>query len=129
MANTNSEPGDVSGEAALIQVRGEKAERLRQRGVSPYPNQLAKQRTLIRELREQCAPALVGPAHEFRYDPDKVAAISGSARRTLCGRIMARRGFGKASFLPLRDASGELQLFAKQDEMGEAFGILEDLDI
>ena len=45
------------------------------------------------------------------------------------GRVVARRGFGKASFLRLRDGTAELQLFAKQDVMGEAFAALEDLDV
>jgi lysyl-tRNA synthetase class 2 len=42
---------------------------------------------------------------------------------------MARRGFGKATFLRLRDSSGEIQLFAKQDEMGAQFDNLEDIDV
>ncbi len=42
---------------------------------------------------------------------------------------MARRGFGKASFLRLRDGSGEIQLFAKKDIMGASFDALDDVDI
>jgi lysyl-tRNA synthetase class 2 len=42
---------------------------------------------------------------------------------------MARRGFGKASFLVVRDISGELQLFAKQDVLAGRFEVLADLDV
>jgi lysyl-tRNA synthetase class 2 len=42
---------------------------------------------------------------------------------------MARRGFGKASFLELRDRTDQLQLFAKLDQMGDAFAALEDIDL
>ena len=48
---------------------------------------------------------------------------------TCLGRLVARRGFGKASFLRLRDMSDELQLFAKQDVLGDGFAALEDIDI
>ena len=37
----------------------------------------------------------------------------------LAGRLMARRGHGKAAFLDLEDRSGKLQLHARQDVLGE----------
>jgi len=120
---------EASGEEALIQVRRDKARRLREQGKNPFSNQLAEGRRMIAELRQEFAPALLEPAEELRYDADKVAAIAGDREVVLFGRVMARRGFGKASFLPLRDGSGELQLFAKQDVMGEGFTELEVLDI
>jgi lysyl-tRNA synthetase class 2 len=67
-----------------------------------------------------------------KYDAAKVEALAqqqGNPQRSVVGRLLARRGFGKASFLKLRDQSGELQLFAKQDEMGAAFNVLETLDV
>jgi len=130
MGEQTKSPTDAGGEDALIQVRRDKAARIRARGENPFSNEVAEaERSMIGDLRRRFAEALVEPAHELRYDADRVAAIAASDSVTLCGRIMARRGFGKASFLPLRDGSGELQLFAKQDVMGEAFAALEDLDI
>ena len=120
---------ETSGEEALIQVRRDKARRLRERGKNPFSNQLASGRRMIAELRKEFAPALLEPADELRYEPDKVAELAGERQVVLFGRVMARRGFGKASFLPLRDGSGELQLFAKQDVMGENFAELEEVDI
>lgn len=129
MGEQTKEPSDTGGEEALIQVRRDKAERIRERGGNPFSNQVAQsERSLVIELRKRCEGALNDPAN-LRYDADKVAELVGDQTFVVLGRIMARRGFGKASFLPLRDASGELQLFAKKDEMGEGFAALEDLDI
>ena len=38
----------------------------------------------------------------------------------LAGRIMSRRGMGKASFCDLQDRTGRIQLFVKVDELGES---------
>jgi len=48
----------------------------------------------------------------------------------LAGRLAARRGHGKASFLDLADRSGRIQLHARLDVMGEdAYGTLASLDL
>jgi lysyl-tRNA synthetase class 2 len=102
---------------------------MRERGQNPFANDVDESdRTLIADFRSASAPALID-ATELRYDPERVAAASGDRRYHLFGRVVARRGFGKASFLRLRDRSGELQLFAKQDVMGAAFAALDDLDL
>ncbi|MBK8995242.1 MAG: lysine--tRNA ligase [Myxococcales bacterium] len=119
-----------SGEEGLIQARREKAARVRARGENPFANDLdPSDRVSCRSLRERFQPALLEPKHELRYDPERVAALAGDDEHHVAGRLMARRGFGKASFLRLRDGSGELQLFAKQDTMGAAFAALDDVDV
>ena len=121
---------EKSGEDALIEARRGKAEHLRSRGQNPFANDAAgENRSLLRELREQFAPALVEPVSALRYDPAKVEALAGSREYYVLGRLVSRRGFGKASFLQLRDMSDELQLFAKQDVLGEGFAALSDIDI
>ncbi|HTM43368.1 MAG TPA: lysine--tRNA ligase [Polyangiaceae bacterium] len=120
----------ASNEEALRAVRHAKAEKLRQRGENPFANDVdTSSRVLVQALRQRCAAALLEPKHELRYDPEKVAQLVGSESITVCGRLMARRGFGKASFLKLRDSSGEIQLFAKQDDLGAQFENLEDVDV
>jgi len=120
----------TSGEEGLIAARRGKAERVRDRGDNPFANDAQlEDRTWIRELRERFGAALVEDPSELRYSPEQVAAIAGSAEVHVAGRITARRGFGKASFLRLRDASGELQLFAKKDVLGQGFQALDDIDI
>lgn len=118
-------------EDALIAARRQKAEQVRARGENPFANDtLADERVMIAELRRRFARARVASDEaEARYDADQLAALGGEQAVVVFGRMMARRGFGKASFLRLRDDSGEIQIFAKKDEMGEAFEALADIDI
>jgi lysyl-tRNA synthetase, class II len=116
-------------EDALVEARRAKAEHLGKVGRNPFANDAdARDRTLLGALRAAYAGARTGEEAEERYDAERVAAV-GNQTHHVFGRIVARRGFGKATFLVLRDGTGELQLFAKQDVMGDAFGALEDLDV
>ncbi|MBR6120734.1 MAG: lysine--tRNA ligase [Oscillospiraceae bacterium] len=48
----------------------------------------------------------------------------------LAGRVMSKRGMGKAIFADLQDRSGRIQLYIKVDEMGEAaFADCRKLDV
>ncbi|MBT9173224.1 MAG: Lysine--tRNA ligase [Syntrophomonadaceae bacterium] len=48
----------------------------------------------------------------------------------LSGRLMTIRSHGKASFANLQDESGQVQIYLRQDEVGEeSYGIFELLDI
>ncbi len=73
-----------------------------------------------------------GRAYPTSYQPrTEIAAVrdayahlapgedSGDVHR-VAGRVMARRVHGKVAFLVLKDGSGELQLFAQVDALGEA---------
>lgn len=119
-----------SSDEALVQARRDKAARVRERGADPYSNRVeAARRAPVLELRRRCEGALLEPRHELRYDPPRVTELGRGESFLVLGRLMARRGFGKATFLTLRDATGEIQLFAKQDVMQEAFAALEEIDI
>ena len=49
---------------------------------------------------------------------------------TLCGRVMANRAHGKVNFMDLRDSTGKIQLYIKQDVVGEEkAALLDQLDI
>jgi lysyl-tRNA synthetase class II len=117
-------------EEALVEARRAKAEHLRNAGRNPFANDVdTSDRTWLGALRRKFADARTGDPTEERYDADRVTTLSGSERYHVFGRVITRRGFGKATFLVLRDATGEIQLFAKQDVMGEAFAALDDLDV
>ncbi len=120
----------TSGEEGLIAARRGKADRLRDRGENPFANDAELgDRTWVHDLRERFAGALVDDPEAARYSPEQVAALAGEQAVHVAGRITARRGFGKASFLRLRDATGEIQLFAKKDVLGTGFAALDDIDI
>lgn len=132
LAGAGSAPpdGDASGEEALIRTRLEKAQRVRDAGRDPFTNRVsAADRSLVSELRAAYAAALLEPVQELRYDPEKLSALAGETSHVVMGRLTGRRGFGKASFLDLRDRSGDVQLFAKKDVLGAAFDVLADLDL
>jgi lysyl-tRNA synthetase, class II len=118
-----------SSEEALMQQRREKAARLREQGQNPFANDVRlDKRSTVQQLRIKFEVALLD-AKELRYDPAKVEELGNQESFLVFGRIVLRRGFGKASFIRLRDGSGELQLFAKQDILGSGFAALESIDI
>ena len=70
----------------------------------------------------------IGPLRAA-YERLEAGQDSGETHR-VAGRVMARRVHGKVSFLVLKDASGELQLFAQLDALGdESYAALEHLDL
>ncbi len=118
-------------EEALIAARRAKAENVRARGENPFANDANEdERVLIAPLRARFdAARQTTEDGKEAYDPAKVEELAKAEEVVIFGRLMARRGFGKASFLRLRDDSGEIQVFAKQDEMGAAFDALQDIDM
>ena len=89
-------------------------ERLRAEGIEPF------------DLRFDPDTTAAGLHHEFGQ---MAAGEETGLRRSLAGRIVRRRGHGGASFLVLRDATGDIQLFCTRDAMGPAYGVLELLDL
>lgn len=124
--------GPEAGEDALIHARREKMARIRARGEQPFPNDLAREldegrRWSVATIRK----LFVGAEVDAGYDAEKVERLAASEQREFLvfGRLVLRRGFGKASFLKIRDTSGELQLFAKMDKLGAGFELLKDIDL
>jgi lysyl-tRNA synthetase class 2 len=99
----------------LLAERRAKLERLRQAGIEPYPHGFPD-RTEIAAVREAHEGLEPGEETDHRY--------------RIAGRLTARRGHGKASFLDLRDGTGQLQVQARVDELGDdAYEGLLSLDI
>src|SRR5262245_18075798 len=98
----------------LLAERRAKLERLREQGIEPFPHSFPD-RTEIAAVRESHPSLEAGEETDHRY--------------RVAGRLTARRGHGKASFLDLRDGTGELQIQARVDELGEAYEGLLSLDI
>lgn len=48
---------------------------------------------------------------------------------SLAGRIMSQRPHGKTAFADLADRTGRMQLYLRQDDLGERFDLWNDLDI
>jgi lysyl-tRNA synthetase, class II len=98
-------------EDELIAQRREKLEHLRALGIDPYPHRF--------DRTHSCDQAA-------ELTPDEGAGPT----VTVAGRVTARRGMGKASFLDLRDGSGRLQVYVKQETVGpDAYQLLKDIDL
>ena len=127
-ANSDSQ----STEAGLMDARRAKAKKSLDAGNNPFANDVdTADRSWIIDLRRRFAGAKLEATEEEgeRYDADKVQSLAGDDSVHVLGRMMSRRGFGKAAFLKLRDGSGEIQLFAKKDILADDFPVLETLDM
>jgi lysyl-tRNA synthetase, class II len=99
----------------VLRDRREKLERIREGGVDPFPHEFGEREDIV-EVRA---------AHEGLS-----AGIETDSRHRVAGRIVGRRGHGKACFLDLRDGSGQIQLHAREDQLGaDAYELLVHLDI
>ncbi len=122
-----SSHSSASSEDALIAARAAKAAAVRARGDNPFANDLGPEPLAeLGPLRALYATAL---ADGGKYDGPKVDAIAAGASRHVAGRVVAARGFGKASFLRLRDRTGELQLFCRSDKLGDAWDRLSEIEV
>ena len=90
----------------LLQSRREKFQRLRDRGVEPFPNRYHRSHTIAEAVAFYRKEAANG-GDETRTAPVSVG-----------GRIMAMRGMGKASFIDLQDGSGQIQVHLRRDTLG-----------
>lgn len=105
-------------ENELVRVRRAKLERILGSGREAY-------RSSYHE------PGKLNYASELgkRYSELENGAGSGD-HAVVAGRMMARRGHGKATFIDLMDSSGKIQLLMKQDLLGEEqYGLLDELDV
>jgi lysyl-tRNA synthetase class 2 len=127
MTKDNDAPSRAGAEEALVAARVAKAEAIRARGENPFANDLAPG-TLVAlgDLRATFATARGG---DGKYDAAEVTRIAEGQRVHVAGRVIAMRGFGKATFLRLRDRQGEIQLFCRPDGLGEFFARLEEIEV
>src|SRR5437867_1731701 len=100
-------------EEDIIALRREKLERLRASGVDPYPARVQRTHTA-----QETVDLLASSNH-----PDGVVIVA--------GRLTAFRQMGKASFADLRDGSGRVQVYFKQESVGaEPYEtLLRDIDL
>jgi lysyl-tRNA synthetase class 2 len=106
----------MSDERELIAERERKVNELRQAGQNPYANGFSPAHT-ARDVHAWFAAGNVPGANPLTDEPK-------AARFSIAGRVIALRSFGKAAFAKVRDRSGEIQVWVKQDILGEkSFGL------
>jgi len=85
----------------FIKLRKEKLGKIRALGIDPYPASSERSHTISEVLE------------------DRESWISGQKTVTLTGRLIAMRRQGKLGFGNLEDATGKIQLYVSQAELGE----------
>lgn len=104
----------------MLQIRRNKLDELRKLGIDPFGGKY--------ERTDHAGDLLK------KYDAlTKEELEEKQVEVNLAGRIMAKRGMGKASFAHIQDLSGRIQIYVRQDsvpaEKYEAFSILDLGDI
>ncbi len=85
----------------VLQVRRDKLEALKADGKNPFVVTTYERTAYAQQITEQ-----------FEALEGKTVSIA--------GRMMSKRGMGKASFIDLGDVSGRIQSYVRQDHVGEA---------
>ncbi len=90
----------------LMAQRLAKLDRLRERGMDPYPARARRSHTtaqvtaMVEAMSEASEEAASGPLD-------------------VAGRVVARRDMGKATFFDLQDGSGRIQVLLRQNQIGD----------
>jgi lysyl-tRNA synthetase class 2 len=106
----------MPGEEELMRARREKLERLRARGVDPYPAR-------VRRTHDAAAA-------RAQFERWEAAGAEGASPEvSVAGRVTSQRDMGKTTFLDVRDGSDRIQCMLKRDLLGEAYEALADIDL
>jgi len=104
-------------EDGLLASRYSKLDHLRQSGIDPYPPRF------VRTCDNAAATAMFEAVESDDIPETTTPSIS------LGGRIMSMRVMGRAAFLDIRDGSGTIQALLRENVLGDAYGLLKDLDL
>ena len=100
-----------------LQVRRDKMEDLRQNGIDPFGQRFD---------RTHLSSQLVEEFGEFSKEELEEKEIE----VTIAGRIRTKRGKGKAGFAHIQDVKGQVQIYVRQDAVGEeAYNFFSKADI
>ncbi|MCY1573027.1 lysine--tRNA ligase [Staphylococcus pettenkoferi] len=102
-----------------MQVRRQKLQELYDLGIDPFGQKF--DRTDMAE-----------PLHEQwdQYSKEELKEKEDESHVTVAGRIMTKRGKGKAGFAHIQDLTGQIQLYVRKDQIGEdQFAIWKSADL
>jgi len=98
-------------------VRRAKMEDLRQTGLDPFGGRFERNATAL---------DISATWHHFSKEELESKEVS----VTIAGRVMTKRGKGKAGFAHVQDVSGQIQIYVRKDAIGEdAYALFEKCDI
>ncbi|MCT3441510.1 lysine--tRNA ligase, partial [Limosilactobacillus fermentum] len=99
-------------------VRREKMQALRDQGVAPFGHRFDPDHDLSTDIRK-------------KYENDSGELLLAQHNVvTIAGRMIGKRGSGKASFADLLDRGGKIQFYVRQDMVGEeAYKLFKESDL
>lgn len=101
----------------LLQVRRDKLHALRERGIDPFGHRYERSH-------------MAADIHEAYGEKSKEELAEDPLRVKIAGRIMSKRGHGKAGFAHIEDLSGRIQIYVRQDTVGDdAYELFDTLDL
>ncbi len=89
----------------LEKNRLEKIERLRAQGIEPYPTRAARTHTSLQAIKA--------------FETSEAAGHPHGVQCTLAGRLRSIRPMGKIIFAHIEDMDGRIQLFLRQNDLGQ----------
>ncbi|EII2685403.1 lysine--tRNA ligase [Staphylococcus pseudintermedius] len=102
-----------------MQVRRQKLQELRDLGIDPFG-----------EKFERTGTAETLKAQWDQYAKEELAEKETESHTVIAGRIMTKRGKGKAGFAHIQDLPGQIQIYVRKDQVGDAqFGIWNTADL
>ena len=105
MSEVIDSPEEPLDENKLIALRRQKLTEIRQLG-NAYPTDFRRD-------------SLAADLHAAYDDKENTELDAESRRVRIAGRMLAKRIMGKASFVRLRDLSGDIQLFVQKNALGD----------
>ncbi|GEN44757.1 lysine--tRNA ligase [Alkalibacillus haloalkaliphilus] len=102
-----------------MQTRIEKLKVLQESGVNPFGDKFE---------RTHLAQDLKGDFDQF--SKEELGEKEDETSVTIAGRIMTKRGKGKAGFAHIQDLSGQIQIYVRKDRVGEdAYEVFQSADL
>jgi len=99
----------------LLKIRRDKLEQFRAKGMDPFPYTYDKNHSADQLLKQY---------KDMKEGEESAEDVS------IAGRVMTKRGHGKASFATLQDETGRIQVYGKMDVLGEAsYELYQKLDM
>lgn len=100
-------------------IRREKMEFLKEQGIDPFGERFDKKDNTD-ELK----------AKYDKYSKEELHEMEEETLVSIAGRIMTKRGKGKAGFMHIQDREGQIQVYVRKDQIGEeAYEIFSKADI
>ena len=101
---------------SLFEVRKQKLDRLKQKGINPYPHNYKRSHTTFEAI-------------DLLKEIESDKKTSSKPDVSIAGRLMNVRDMGKVTFVDIQDISGQIQILLRKNLLGSEYDLISDLDI